>query len=64
MNLSIVDARSQFISTGYQAKRHHDVHMRQWPDADPQLVMRDIRRRLRSGNTWFWPEPVQLELFD
>ncbi|MCQ9378825.1 hypothetical protein [Methyloversatilis sp. XJ19-49] len=51
------------MNAAYQLSMHFAMHMRQWPKSDPTETRQDIARRLREGNAWLWPEPVQMELF-
>ncbi|EGK71926.1 hypothetical protein METUNv1_01704 [Methyloversatilis universalis FAM5] len=51
------------MNLAYQLRMHLAAHMRQWPRADREQVRRDIERRLRAGESWLWPEPVQMEMF-
>ena len=46
----------------YQVYRHLICHTHQWPDTPADEHERDIRRSLRVGQAWLWPEP-QGELF-
>ncbi len=51
------------MNIAYQISMHLTAQMRQWPQSDREQVRRDITRRLRSGDAWLWPEPVQMEMF-
>lgn len=51
------------MNFAYQVRMHTEARMRQWPQSDREQVRSEVMRRLKSGDAWLWPEPVQMEMF-
>lgn len=57
------------VDVEYQARRHLEVQLKQWPKLDPVATLERIRAAVARGDAWLWPQPaapehpVQLELF-
>ena len=52
------------MNLAFQVQKHLAGHMARWPNTDRAAMEAGITRRLLSGQSWLWPEPVQLTLFN
>ena len=52
------------MNLAFQVEKHMACHLERWPNADRSETKAGITRRLLSGQSWLWPEPVQLTLFN
>ena len=46
-----------------QVCMHVNAMLSRWPSLDREQLTDRVRERVQSGNSWLWPEPVQMELF-
>ena len=51
------------MNVAYQVARHLACHLARWPNADRLAEEARIRKAVKSGQAWRWPEPRQGELF-
>jgi len=51
------------VNVEYQFARHFALMRFMWPKDDPKDQAAQIRRLIKIGQIWLFPEPVQLELF-
>jgi len=48
------------VNLAYQIEMHAEI-LERW--FLPEKARREAKRRILSGQCWYWPEPEQMELF-
>ena len=52
------------MNIAFQVQKHLAGHLARWPNAGRAAAKVAITHRLLSGQSWLWPEPVQLTLWN